>query len=155
MKILVLFYLNFQIISVFCQNPFELYLEKDESWYPTIFKLYIQQYANIKINKYLLEKNDLSSIKNELKDYTEKTTNEIKEAINYKNDGYKVFFFVDNLLWGGIEDGTIYSGQWDNLMPQGSGFYIYKKRCFQNEGLNFHIRPKDSIELVFYIIKKK
>mgnify|MGYP000948453114 CR=1 FL=1 len=155
MKTLVFFYLNFQIIFLLSQNPFELYVEKDESWYPTIFKLYIQQYANIEVNKYLLEENDLSSIKNELNDYTEKITKDINNAIEYKNNGYKVFFFVDNLLWGGIDDGTIYSGQWLKLMPQGSGFYIYKKRCFQNEGLNFHIRPQDSIQLEFYIIKKK
>lgn len=135
------------------KSPFELYLEKDESWYPSIFQLYIKQYAGIKVNRYLIDAQDISSIENTISQFPHKETKDIDEAMRAVQTGKKVFFFVENYVWGGLELGSTYSGSWQRLMPLCSGFYLFKKKCFQNQGLNYQCgKPEKGHEILFFIM---
>ncbi len=146
----------FFAISNFAQNasPFELYVQKSEDWYPAIYQLYIKQYTGINVNQYLIDAKNIESIKLAIADKMNyKETSNIDEAMQAVQRGKKVFFFIDSYVWGGLEPGSTYSGSWQRQMPMCSGFYIYKKKCFQNEGINYHCGKKgQDYPITFYII---
>lgn len=144
---------NLSILLSNAQDPFESYVNNDAAWYPSIFQLYIQQYCGLHVNKYMIDATDLTSIEDLLEPNSSQKTTDINEAVNSVAEGKKVFFFIDNSVWGTVDAGTLYSGSWQKQMPLCSGFYISKKRCFQKEGLNFHIKVEDNHLLVFYIMK--
>ncbi|MBN2664125.1 MAG: hypothetical protein JXR68_10790 [Bacteroidales bacterium] len=151
-KLISFVILFFMIITTFAQDPFQLYVEKDTDWYPTIFQKYIEQYAGIKVNKYLIDENNTETIKIAIEqfDYTE--TKDFDQAIDAVQHGQKVFFFIETWVWGGLELGTVFSGSWQRQMPMCSGFYIHQKKCFQNQGINYHCGKKDNAHEVVFII---
>lgn len=134
------------------QDPFALYVEKDVDWYPSIFELYIKQYADLDVNKYLIDGQDVNSVMLALDDYKHKTTEDVSEALQAAQYGKKVFFFIETWVWGGLEMGSTYSGSWEQQMPMCSGFYVYKKKCFQNEGLNYHCGKKENASKTVFVI---
>lgn len=137
------------------QDAFSLYVEKDVDWYPSIFELYIKNYANLDVNKYLIDGQDITSIKFALGEFKHIETEDINEALSAAQEGKKVFFFIENWVWGGLEQGSTFSGSWQQQMPMVSGFYVYKKKCFQNEGLNYHCGKKENAhKTVFYIMEE-
>lgn len=136
-------------------SPFELYVEKDEGWYPSIYQMYIKQYSGIEVNRGIIDAKNIESIKLAIANKMNyKETSNIDEAMKAVQNGKKVFFFIDSYVWGGLEPGSTYSGSWKRLMPMCSGFYIYKKKCFQNEGINYHCGKKGHDHpMTFYIIQ--
>ncbi len=134
------------------QDPFEMYIEKNKDWYPSIFQLYIEQYAGVEVNKYLIDSDNTESIKLALKQNNHKTTTDLDEAINAVQHGKKVFFFIETWVWGGLELGTTFSGSWQRQMPMCSGFYLHKKKCFQNQGINYHCGKKENSHDFCFII---
>jgi len=136
------------------QDPFVLYSQKDDSWNPAIFELYIKQYSGIDVDKILIEPKDLNSIKEVLKDFSYTETEDLDQAIDAVARGKKVFFFIETYVWGGLNSGTVQSGSWGREMPICSGFYIYEEdKCFQNEGINYHCGKKDQArKTVFFIM---
>ncbi len=154
MKKLSIVFLLFFALQSFAQtaDPFELYVEKDVDWYPSIFQLYIEQYSGIHVNKYLISPQDIESIKMALEQFNYKETEDFDEAIKAVQSGKKVFFFIETYVWGGLEPGTTFSGSWQRQMPMCSGFYIYKKKCFQNEGINYHCGKKENAHKVTFLI---
>lgn len=153
-KILLLIISSFFSLGLYSQSKdsFELYIEKDADWYPSIFQLYIQEYSNLRVNKYLIDGQDTESIKMALEQFKYKETNNFDAAISAVQRGKKVFFFVETYVWGGLEMGTTFSGSWNRQMPLCSGFYVYKKKCFQNQGINYHCGKKDKAHLVTFMI---
>ncbi len=153
-KILLLTIISFFSLEAHSQSkdPFELYISKTVDWYPAIFQLYIKQYANLHVNKYLIDGQDISSIEMALEDFKHTTTNNFDEAIYAVQHGKKVFFFIESYVWGGLEQGTIFSGSWNRQMPLCSGFYVYKKKCFQNQGINYHCGKKEKAHKVTFLI---
>ena len=140
-------------ITALAQDPFEYYMQKDESWQPTIFELYIKQYAEINVDKDLMEPRDLRSVKFVLEEFSHTETESLDEAVNAIDEGKKVFFFIETYVWGGLNTGTVKSGSWQMDMPLCSGFYIYEQKCFENEGLNFHCGKKENAKkIVFFIM---
>jgi len=137
------------------QDAFSLYIDKDIDWYPSVFQLYIEQYSGLHVNKYLIDGQSTESIKLALSQFNYTETNDFDQAIDAVQHGKKVFFFIETWVWGGLEMGTVFSGSWQRQMPLCSGFYIYKKKCFQNEGINYHCGTKDKANpVVFYIMNK-
>jgi hypothetical protein len=135
------------------KDPFALYVEKTKDWYPSIFQLYIQQYADIHVNRYLIDAQDIESIKFAIGQFKHTETSNIDKAIDAVSHGKKVFFFIGNYAWGGLEQGTVYSGSWQRQMPLCSGFYLFRKKCFQKEGLNYHCGKKTKAhKVIFYIM---
>lgn len=130
--------------NLFSQTSFELYEEKDDTWLPAIYELYIKEYAGIDVDKILIEEKDLNSIYEVLLYEGPTETTSLEEAIEAIDDGGKVFFFVESYVWGGLESGTTFSGSWQKSFPYCSGFYIYQRKSFQNEGLNYHAGTKDN-----------
>ncbi len=151
-KILLFLFFSIFTLSIFAQDPFQLYIEKDADWYPSIFQIYIEQYADIKVNRYLIDEQNSETIKLALEQFDYKETEDFDEAINEVQHGKKVFFFIENFVWGGLEMGTTYSGSWQRQMPMCSGFYLYQKKCFQNEGINYHCGKKDNAHKVTFLI---
>lgn len=151
-KNILFFAFFFCFINVFSQDPFALYIEKEIDWYPTIFQAYIEQYSGIEVNKYLIDGNNTETIKIALEqfDYTE--TKDFDIAIDAVQHGKKVFFFIETWVWGGLELGTTFSGNWQRQMPMCSGFYIHQKKCFQNQGINYHCGSKDDADEIEFII---
>lgn len=133
------------------QDPFGLYVEKNEDWYPVIFEVYIKQYAGINVNKLLIDGQQIGSIISELKKFKPAQTKNITEAMTAAQYGKKVFFFIENWSWGSLEARSTYSVNWEQQMPMCSGFYVSKKKCFQHEGLNYHCRKKNESEIIFLI----
>lgn len=139
------------------QNPFEMYPQKDASWQPAIFELYISQYANIDVDKIMIEPKDVNSIKFALQledSYEFYETEDIDEAMYAVANGKKVFFFIETYVWGGLNSGTVRSGSWGRDMPLCSGFYVYEQKCFQNEGINYHCGKKDDARKTVFMILK-
>ena len=128
------------------QDPFQLYPEKESSSQPSIFHLYIKQYADVSVVKIMLDPLSLSSIENELKELSHSETTDLDEAMAAVANGEKVFFFIETYVWGNLETETVHSASWDRAMPLCSGFYIYKQECFQNEGLNYHCGKKENAQ---------
>ena len=124
------------------QNPFKLYKEKDKTWRASIFALYAKQYADIQISQTMIDYYDLTTIQDELSEYDNTTTTDVTKAVNAVANGQKVFFFIENAVWGGLETGIEFSGSWQINMPKCSGFYPTSDKCFQNEGLNYHCGKK-------------
>ena len=133
-------------------DPFELYVEKTDEWYPSIFQLYIKQYAGIRVNRYLIDPHDIESIKFALSQFKHKETDDFDEAITAVAYDKKVFFFIGTYAWGGLEKGTVFSGSWQRQMPLCSGFYLSQKKCFQNQGINYHCGKKDKARKVTFFI---
>ena len=155
MKKLIIILLLFVFFgSSYAQDPFELYEEKDKSWNASIYELYIKQYAGIDVDKVMIDATDLTSIIFLLEEFPHETTTDINLAINAVDEGEKVFFFVETYVWGGLNTGSVKSGSWQMDMPLCSGFYIYEKKCFQNEGINFHCGKKETAREVTYVIMK-
>jgi len=157
MKKLFLFSLIFLLLpqtNLLAQNPFELYSEKDASWRSSIYQLYIQQFADVKVGKVMIEGGDLTTIEDELIEKGGEKSQSMDEAISATEQGLKVFFFIENSVWGGIEQGTTRSGSWGIDFPYCSGFYVWRQKSFNNEGLNFHCGKKDKAHEVRYIIMK-
>ncbi len=142
-------------IKLFSQDPFELYIEKETDWYPSIFELYIKQYSDLDINRYLIDGQNITTIQYALEDFKHIKTEDVTEALDAVQSGKKVFFFIESFVWGGLEQGSVFSGSWQMFMPLCSGFYIYKKKCFQKEGLNYHCGKKENAYTVtFYIMQE-
>jgi hypothetical protein len=140
--------------SAFSQTSFELYLEKEDNWLPAVYELYIKEYADIDVDKVLIEEKSLASIYEVLLYEGPTETNSLEDAIEAVENGKKVFFFVETYVWGGLESGTVFSGSWQKSFPLCSGFYIYERKSFQNEGLNYHSGTKDNAyETKFLIFK--
>lgn len=150
--IIIFLFIVFSLFVNAQQDPFALYVEKDADWYPSIFELYIKQYADIDVNKYLIEAQSTESIKFALEEFDHITTEDISEALMAAQYGKKVFFFVETWVWGGLEVGSVYSGSWQQQMPMCSGFYVHQKKCFQNQGLNYHCGKKDNAHKTTFII---
>ena len=131
-------------LSSFSQTSFELYLEKEDNWLPAIYELYIKEYADIDVDKILIEEKSLASIYEVLLYEGPKETTDLDEAMTAVSEGKSVFFFVESYVWGGLDDGTTFSGSWQKNFPLCSGFYIYERKSFQNEGLNYHSGTKDN-----------
>jgi len=151
--LLGLFLFSFLFGSAQTQDPFKLYKERDKSWNAAIFKTYIKEYANITVNQVMLEGGSLEDIKTELIESSGKLTQSLEEAIEARAKGKKVFFFIENAVWGGLESGTTFSGSWQKKFPMCSGFYIWdESKCFKNEGLNYHSGKKEKNNKVEFII---
>ncbi len=158
MKTKILFSIILLIISsltIFAQDPFELYLDKDDSWNPAIFELYIKKHSGIDVDKIMIEPHDINSIKDVLRDFSYKETENIDEAIKAVDAGNSVFFFIETYVWGGLNSGSVRSGSWDRDMPLCSGFYVHKEdKCFKDEGINYHCGKKENAKtIVFFIMK--
>lgn len=151
-KSVVFFILLFSISNTFAQDPFQIYIEKDIDWYPSIFQEYIEQYSGLKVNKYLIDNQNSESIKLALMQFDYKETTDFDEAIDAVQHGNKVFFFIETWVWGGLEMGTTFSGSWQRQMPMCSGFYLYQKKCFQNQGINYHCGKADNASEVVFLI---
>lgn len=134
------------------KDPFELYIAHNIDWYPSIFQLYIEQYSNIHVNRFLIDAQDNSSIEYALEEFKNTKTSDFDVAIDAVQHGKKVFFFIGNYVWGGLEQGTTFSGSWNRQMPLCSGFYLYKKKCFQNQGLNYHCGAKNNSNPITFLI---
>jgi hypothetical protein len=151
LSLTILFVLIFSGIKA--QEPFKLFIEKDKSWNASIFEIYIKQYCGADVNKTMLENAGTIDIQNELIDNGGKLTTDVDEAINAFAGGKKVFFFVENAVFGNLETGTIMSGSWQRKFPMVSGFYIWdENKCFQNEGLNYHCGKKDNAHETRFVI---
>jgi len=143
----------FAFTSTKAQDPFQMYKEKDLSWKGAIFKNYIKQYAGIDVSQVMLEGGTNIDLKSELLDNNGEITEDMEKAITAKASGKKVFFFIENAVWGGLEDGTTFSGSWQKKFPMVSGFYLWtENKCFQNEGLNYHSGTKEKSHKVEFII---
>jgi hypothetical protein len=159
MKTIIWF--NFLLVLNICgfsqqdKDPFALYLEKDIDWYPSIFEIFIEQNAYVNVNKALIDKQDITTIENVLRDFKHIETTDFTVALSASQSGKKVFFFIGNFVWGKLEQGSIYSGSWQQQMPLCSGFYVHKKKCFQNEGINYHCGTKDKATPTNFIIIEK
>lgn len=150
---LAIILLFFMLTNLKAQDPFKLYKERDKSWNGAIFQIYIKQYAGIDVNKTMLEGGTTSDIENELIDNSGTLTTDMDKAIEAVINGKKVFFFIENAVFGGLERGTTFSGSWQKKFPLCSGFYIWNdSKCFQNEGLNYHCGKKDKAHEVRYVI---
>ncbi len=139
----------------FGQDPFELYKQKDKTWRASIFELYAEQYADIDISKEMIDLWDLSTIEEEIKIYPHEETEDFDKAMQAIVNGNKVFFFIDNYVWGGLVEGSVMSGSWQRKMPLCSGFYPTQEKCFQNEGINYHCGKKEKSHPTHFIIIKK
>lgn len=148
------------IISTFTSNSiiaqktaFDLYKTATNDWKPSIFTKYIKDYADIDVDAILLNHYEMSAIEEEIKYHDHKYTEDFDEVIEAVDKGKKVFFFIENYVWGGVEEGTTFSGSWQRKMPMVSGFYLHNNKCFQNEGINYHCGKKSKAhETRFYII---
>jgi len=154
MKIIFSAFLVILNLSLAAQDPFILFTEKDQTWQASVFELYALQYAGIDISKDMIDLNDISTIEEEIKIYPHETTEEIDEAVKASASGKKVFFFIENYVWGGLEEGTLVSGSWEKNMPLCSGFYPGSGKCFKNEGLNYHCGKKETSFKTRFVIMK-
>ena len=149
--IIVLFIIT--SLTSYAQDPFVLYGQKDESWNPAIFELYIKQYSGIDVDKIMIEPKESNSIKDILKDFSHIETEDLDQAMDAVAQGKKVFFFIETYVWGGLLPGTVNSGSWAREMPLCSGFYVYEEdKCFQNEGINYHCGKKDQARKTVFLI---
>jgi len=140
--------------SSFAQTSFELYAQKDDTWLPAIYELYIKEYSGIDVDKLLIDQKSLSSIYETLLYEGPTETTSVEEAVKAMGNGSKVFFFVETYVWGGLSTETTYSGSWLMNFPKCSGFYIYEKKSFIDEGLNYHCGTKDNAHEVKFLIFK-
>ena len=146
------FVLIFAIISVKAQDPFKMYTEKDLTWKASILKTYIKQYAGVDVNQTMLEEGGTWEILSELKEFPSAETADIDSAMNAAASGKKVFFFIENAVFGNLNTGTNFSGSWNRNYPLCDGFYLWKQKSFQNEGLNYHSGTKEKSHPVKYLI---
>lgn len=146
----------FAFTNTKAQDPFQMYKEKDLTWKGAIYKMYIKQYAGIDVNQVMLDGGTAADIKSELIDNSGELTEDMDKAISAQASGKKVFFFIENAVWGGLETGTTFSGSWQKKFPMVSGFYLWTaNKCFQNEGLNYHSGTKEKNHKVEFIIINK
>jgi hypothetical protein len=131
-----------------------MYVEKDLSWKASILKTYINQYAGIEVNQEMLTDCGTWEILTELKEYPSEETEDIDIAISAAISGKKVFFFIENAVFGNLTQGTVMSGSWKRTFPICNGFYLWKQKAFQNEGLNYHCGTKEKNHPVKYLIMK-
>jgi hypothetical protein len=139
-------------IATQAQDPFKMYMDKDLTWKASILKTYIKQYANVDVNQEMLTDGGTWEIMSELKEFPSKETADTDSAMNAVNSGKKVFFFIENAVFGNLNTGTTFSGSWNRNFPLCDGFYLWTQKSFRNEGLNYHCGTKDKSHPVKYLI---
>jgi|GEM_PF-2686908 hypothetical protein len=148
--ILTIFAFSFTLVQA--QDPFKMYLEKDLTWKASILKTYIKAYAGVDVNQTMLEEGGTWEILSELKEFPSTETADIDSAMNAAENGKKVFFFIENAVFGNLTSETTFSGSWQRKFPMCDGFYLWKQKSFQNEGLNYHAGTKEKNHPVKFLI---
>jgi len=149
----------FIVFSLCCANSFgqtlfEKYLIAKPEERPKIFADFISQTTGYQASAAVIYADDITTIEDEIVEQSIRCFS-LDSAMSAIEEGNKVLFFIDTYVWGRLEEGTTKSTSWDRYFPYSSGFYLFKSKSFQNEGLNFHCGTKEkNNNFRFYIFKK-